>query len=200
MISINTTSIKSFRPPKKQPKFTDGKNKEFKKLNVVTKIQGKVREINFIEKIINTPKEASVKAITDFFDSKELLFTLGLNIQNFKVLSYPLEEIILEKYRATLTRESLKERDIFDLFLIKGSLKVDTSQVVDKIRSSALIKRELEKTVSEKLALLQDGKFFKSDEKIEDLAITKYNKEGFEKFKTQLQPILTRICQEFLKK
>ncbi len=157
-------------------------------------------EINFIEKIINTPKEASVKAITDFFDSKELLFTLGLNIQNFKVLSYPLEEIILEKYRATLTRESLKERDIFDLFLIKGSLKVDTSQVVDKIRSSALIKRELEKTVSEKLALLQDGKFFKSDEKIEDLAITKYNKEGFEKFKTQLQPILTRICQEFLKK
>lgn len=157
-------------------------------------------EINFIEKIINTPKEASVKAITDFFDSKELLFTLGLNVRNFKVPSYPLEEIILEKYRAALTRESLKERDIFDLFLIKSSLKVDTSQVVDKIRNSALIKRELEKTVSEKLTLLQDGKFFKSDEKIEDLAIIKYNKEGFEKFKTQLQPILTRICQEFLKK
>jgi len=157
-------------------------------------------EINFIEKIINIPKEASIKAITDFFDSKELLFTLGLKVKNFKVLSYPIEEIILEKYRAALTRESLKERDIFDLFLIKDSLKANPSQVVDKIRNSAPIKRELEKTITEKLALLQNDNFFKSDEKIEDLAIIKYDKGGFEKFKTHLQPILIKICQGFLNK
>jgi len=51
-------------------------------------------EINFVEKIINAPKEVSIKAITDFFDSKELMFILGLDITNFRVLSYPLGEII----------------------------------------------------------------------------------------------------------
>src|SRR3989344_1988222 len=30
-------------------------------------------EINFIEKIINTPEKVSIKAITDFFDSKKML-------------------------------------------------------------------------------------------------------------------------------
>src|SRR3989338_8378346 len=35
-------------------------------------------EINFIEKMINKPVELSIKVITDFFDSKELIFILGL--------------------------------------------------------------------------------------------------------------------------
>src|SRR3989344_4842623 len=52
-------------------------------------------EINFVEKIINKPVELSIKAITDFFDSRELLFILGLKIENFRILSYSLKEIIL---------------------------------------------------------------------------------------------------------
>ena len=54
-------------------------------------------EVNFIEKLIYHPKNVSVKAITDFFDSKELMFILGMDIENFKVLSYPIEEIVIEK-------------------------------------------------------------------------------------------------------
>ncbi len=76
-------------------------------------------EINFVERMIHPPVEVSVKALTDFFDSKELLFTLGLRIENFKVLSYPLEEIIIEKYRAILTRNELKERDCLTYFSSK---------------------------------------------------------------------------------
>ena len=60
------------------------------------------------------------------------MLILGLSINNFNVLSYSLQEIILEKYRAVLTRKKLQERDLFDLFLIKGSLEADIKKIVEK--------------------------------------------------------------------
>lgn len=155
-------------------------------------------EINFVEKMINQPKEVSIKAITDFFDAKELLFIVGLEIENFKVLSYPLEEIIMEKYRAVLTRDKLKERDLFDLFLIRGALDAKVSHITEKIRASSLIKKELKKSIAEKLGLLKKNAFFKSDEKIADLAIVKYDLREFEKFKEKIKPILINICEQYL--
>src|SRR3989344_2612500 len=156
-------------------------------------------EINFIEKLIHPPKEVSVKTITDFFDSKELMFILGLRIENFNVFSYHLEEIILEKYRAILTRYKFKERDLFDLFLIKDSLKANINQIVEKIRNSSLIKRKINKIIADKLVLLEKNEFFKSDEKIEDLAIIRYNLKEFEDFKEKIKLILIEVCKNFLK-
>ena len=155
-------------------------------------------EINFVEKVICQPEEVSVKAITDFFDSRELMFTLGLKIENFKVSSYALEEIILEKYRAILTRDELKERDLFDLFLIKDSLKADIKKIVEKIRSSSLIKRELHRDIASKLSLLKKGGVFRSNERIQDLAIIKYDLKQFDDFKERIKPILIEICEKFL--
>ena len=156
-------------------------------------------EINFVEKLINKPKEMQIKTIIDFFDSKELLFVLGLTASNFKVLSYTIDEIILEKYRALLTRKTLMERDLFDLYLIQNSLRVNTKEVVEKIESSSLIKRELTKSIQEKLILLKEDKFFTSSEKIADLAITKYDPKEFEKFKTKIKPILIEISELYIK-
>ena len=155
-------------------------------------------EINFVEKIIDIPQKISVKAITDFFDSKELMFILGLKIENFKVLSYSLKEITLEKYRAILTRKDFQERDLFDLFLIKDSLKADVKEVVEKIKSSSLIKRELNSLIQEKLKLIEEGIFFKSNEKIEELTVLEYDKNKFEEFKQNIEPILIEICRKFL--
>ena len=155
-------------------------------------------EINFIEKMINKPVELSIKAITDFFDSKELIFILGLKIDNFKVLSYPINEIILEKYRAVLTRNKLQERDLFDLFLIKGSLKADVKEIVEKIKASSLIKKNIDNLIQEKLKLLEQGIFFKSEERIEELTIEDYDKNKFEEFKRKIEPMLIKICRRFL--
>ena len=155
-------------------------------------------EINFVEKLIHPPKEVSVKTITDFFDSKELMFILGLRIENFNVFSYHLEEIILEKYRAILTRYKFKERDLFDLFLIKDSLKANIDQIIEKIKNSSLIKRKINKIIADKLVLLEKNEFFKSDEKIEDLAIVEYNLKEFEDFKEKIKLILIKICKKFL--
>ena len=155
-------------------------------------------EINFIEKMNGSPEKVSVRAITDLFDSREILFTLGLDIKNFNVMSYSLKEITLEKYRATLTRKKLQERDLFDLFLIKDSLKADINEIVEKISNSSLIKKDLTGLIKEKLDLLQNGKFFVSEEKIEELAISHYDKKEFEEFKERVKPLLIDICKAFL--
>ena len=156
-------------------------------------------EINFVEKMRYPSEKISVKAITDLFDSKELLFILGLDVKNFNVLSYSLKEIVLEKYRAVLTRNKLQERDLFDLFLIKTSMSVEIGDVVEKIRNSSLIKRELVALMSEKLDILQNGNFFKSEEKIDELAVVQYDKQEFEHFKQKMLPKLIDICTLFLK-
>jgi len=157
-------------------------------------------EINFVEEMLNKPKEISVKTITDFFDSQKLLFDLNLSYENFNVLSYLIEEIVLEKYRALLTRPRLMERDLFDLFLIKDSLKVNIEEVVDKINGSSLIKRDLDKLIKNNLEKLKNDEYFKSEEKVNDLAIIKYDEDGFEKFKKKIKPILINICELFLEK
>lgn len=155
-------------------------------------------EINFIEKIFYGTPEVSVKSITEFFDSKELLESLNLSYKNFNVHSYSLNEIVLEKYRAILTRKNFQERDLFDLFLIKDSLNADIKFIVEKIKNSSLIKKDLVSLISEKLALLQKDKFFESEEKIEALAVAKYNPKEFEEFKVKIKPILIEICKIFL--
>ncbi len=155
-------------------------------------------EINFVEKIIDPQQKISVKTITDFFDSKEMIFMLGLKIENFNVSSYSLKEITLEKYRAVLTRKYFQERDLFDLFLIKDSLKADVKEVVEKIKNSSLIKRDLDNLIKERLKLLEGGIFFKSNESIEELAVLGYDKAEFETFKKKIEPILIEICRKFL--
>ena len=157
-------------------------------------------EINFIEKLFNKTQKVSVKTITDFFDSKKLMSDLNLSYSNFKVESYTLKEITLEKYRAVLTRNKLQDRDLFDLFLIKDSLKADITQIVEKIKNSLLIKKDLTRIINERLILLQNDKFFESEEKIEELAITPYNPKDFEEFKQKIKPKLIKICDQFLNK
>ncbi len=156
-------------------------------------------EINFIEEMLNNPQEVSVKVITDFFDSKKLMFDLNISYENFKVSSYPIEEIVLEKYRALLTRPSLKERDLFDLFLIKDSLNIDIEKVVKKIRSSSLIKKDLEKLIKNNLEKLKNNSFFESEEKISDLAIVEYGPKNLEEFKAKIKNILIEICEKSLR-
>jgi len=154
-------------------------------------------EINFVEKMLYPASEMKIKAITDYFDSRELLFSLGLKIDHLTIMCYSLDEIILEKYRAILTRKDLKERDIFDLYLMKKN-EPDINKVVEKIQSSSLIKKNLEKIIREKSMLLQKGEFFGSEEDVAYLAIAEYDRKDFGRFKDKMKPGLMEICRRFL--
>lgn len=86
------------------------------------------------------------------------------------------------------------------MFLIKDSLKADVNEIIEKIQNSSLIKKDLTVLINEKLNLLQKGKFFVSEEKIEEIAISSYEKKEFEEFKEKIKPILIQICERFLVK
>ena len=84
------------------------------------------------------------------------------------------------------------------MFLIKDSLKADIGEIIEKINNSSLIKTDLTSLITEKLDLLLKDKFFESEEKIEELAISSYEKKEFEYFKEKIKPILIDICNKFL--
>ena len=114
--------------------------------------------------------------------------------------SYTLNEIKLEKYRALLTRDRLQERDLFDLFLIPNSLKVDVKKVVEKIINSSPIKKNLEKDIEKRLNDLKEQKFFGGSSEVASMAIVTYIPNEFDIFKEKIKPLLIEICELFLKK
>jgi hypothetical protein len=83
--------------------------------------------------------------------------------------------------------------------LIKGSLNADIRLIVEKIKNSSLIKKDLTNLINEKLVLLQNNKLFESNEKVENLSIVQYNKKEFAEFKEKIKPILIKVCEAFLK-
>lgn len=95
-------------------------------------------EINFAEKLFYPVKEISANNI--FFGKYEdfnLAFTLPeesewlLKIPNLKC--YSLEEILVEKIRAILTRKGVKGRDFLDVFLIVKQNKINLNDYKSNI-------------------------------------------------------------------
>jgi predicted nucleotidyltransferase component of viral defense system len=156
-------------------------------------------EINFFEQVFFETPEISVKTITEFFDSEMLLADLNISYSNFNVKSYSINEIILEKYRAILTRKNLQERDLFDLFFIPDSLEVKKDLIIKKINNASLITKNLKERIQEKLILLENNSFLESTEKIQDLSIKEYNILEFQDFKEKIKSILIEICGGVLK-
>jgi len=57
------------------------------------------------------------------------------------------------------------------------------------------MKKQINNLIEDKYKQLKENKFFSSTERISDLAIIKYDEDGFEKFKKKIKPILINICE-----
>ncbi len=153
-------------------------------------------ELNFLERIIH---ECPKLKINNIVDMDLTLKSIGYDLSNIKIDTYHLDEIVLEKYRAILTREKLKERDIFDLYLInkdcKNVLKFDNNLIFEKIMSGDIISPELRENLANNCKLLHDKDFGDSDDDINRLTLVEINKEDYETFKNQLYEKLKNICK-----
>lgn len=167
-------------------------------------------EINFIEKRIYPNKDIKINNIIDFLKErkkvKEKLYELGIGFENYKTKSYPINEIILEKYRAILTRKELKDRDVFDLYIIsqimkKNVLKAQIGNIVEKIKESAKYfgKVRNNKIIKESLNRLKKNEFVSSEDAAKDLSLVDVNLKDYDKFKDKLKLKLIKICQEYFK-
>jgi len=152
-------------------------------------------QINFVERIIHTPKQKIIKAIAEKH-KKEIEFlwpdhseratkSVGFHV-------YDLEEIAAEKIRALLTRRGFKARDIIDLYVLskKG------------ITINSVKKMAIEKTVS-MLKYLKYGenlknKTFEEEFKLgeEQRLIIKCVGKDFKKFAKKTFTELNELAEE----
>jgi predicted nucleotidyltransferase component of viral defense system len=153
-------------------------------------------ELNFLENIMHTCSESRINTIVD---RDIFLKSIGYDLANITMKTYPLEEIILEKYRAVLTRDALKERDIFDLYLIhqRGTdvFKADNKSILTKIESGVLIAPDLKENLERNCRLVHDDMFGESDDDINRFTLVEIDGEKYEEFKAHLYGKLKEICK-----
>ena len=152
-------------------------------------------EINFLENVMHTCIESKINTI---IDTDTFLKSIGYDLENITMKAYPLDEIILEKYRAILTREAVKERDILDLYLIyqrdNDVFKVDTNSILSKIQSGVLIAPDLKKNLEKNCQLFKNKSFVESNDDISRFTLVKVDNTEYDNFKSLLHEKLKTIC------
>jgi predicted nucleotidyltransferase component of viral defense system len=146
-------------------------------------------EINFIEEVLNAPLMKEIILLSDKSKlESNYLKSIKYDLEKISILSYPLEEIILEKYRAILTRKELKERDIFDLYLINSKInvfKVDNTLIIKKINDNLTLKESKSNFESNKKKIINNT-FWNSADDIKRLSLIPINTEDYNNFKEKL--------------
>ena len=137
----------SFKPEKDNSKYFEfgGGNKltTFKiwyKSKIAEKESFVKVQINFVEKLFYPIiKLEALSSINESFekDVKFLFPEYDFIFEPIKINAYSLDEILIEKIRAMLTRKGVKARDVIDIFLIVKK---------DKINLNLLKKQCIEKT------------------------------------------------------
>ena len=151
-------------------------------------------ELNFLENVFH---KCSGMMINNIVPQDLFLKSIGYDLLNIKLKTYPLDEVIIEKYRAVLTRDALKERDVFDLYLInkrcKNVLKYDNNLIFEKIQSARMISPDLSNNLEKNCRLLHDNEFGDSDDDIRRLSLIEIDKKDYGNFKSQLYDKLKNI-------
>ena len=159
-------------------------------------------EINFIEDQIFKCREDKLLNLADY---------LGVEAKRLNVINYDLTEVIipqydicevmLEKIRAILTRNALKERDVLDLYLLDklySLSKINNQFVKRKVLSAEGFIQRVDKHLSKSIKLLREypENFLKSDDNLELLLLIEINKKEYDEFKENLLSFLIKITKD----
>ena len=151
-------------------------------------------EINFLDELFFKPEKIKLKHLNSF--SQNLIFPL----RETEFDSYCIEEILIEKIRAILTREeNIHERDIFDLFLLKtlgyDFMKLDLDKIRLKIRQGIGFRQDKNKEIK-KIKKIEE-KFSRIEKEIEEeiktMSLKDYDSQEYRKFFNELKEFLTKL-------
>jgi predicted nucleotidyltransferase component of viral defense system len=151
-------------------------------------------EINFLDELLFNPEKIKLKQFNPA--SQNLIFPLG----EAELDSCCIEEILIEKIRAILTRErSIHERDIFDLFLLQNighsALKVEVEKIGNKIKQGIGFKQDKNKEM-QKIKKTEE-KFSQIEKEIEEeikmMNLKDYDSQEYLKFFNKLKEFLTKL-------
>ncbi|MCK9292784.1 nucleotidyl transferase AbiEii/AbiGii toxin family protein [archaeon] len=149
-------------------------------------------EVNFIEDRLHNPKNVSLLNIVDKLNLTDLdkveLASFKFDLEKINFKSYDIYEIILEKYRALLTRKENKERDVFDLYLINKKhdiLNINIEDVYLKLKSIFVYFSIYKDNYNYNLKSIKSNNFKFSDN-LDDMVIEDYNLDEYNQFKANL--------------
>lgn len=155
-------------------------------------------EINFLEHVLYPCPESRINMIVEM---DTFLKSIDYDLIPLSMKTYALDEIVLEKYRALLTRASMKERDIFDLYLIHqrgcNALSAPVDTVHKKIQSGILIAPDTLRNLQKQCSLLQSTSCFESEDDISSFTLVTIKKEPYDDFKNHIVKKLMEICTTY---
>ncbi len=105
-------------------------------------------QVNFVEKLLFPHKNVTAKTLLadkEIQEDEKAYFEEFLEFYRpMRVAAYSLEEILCEKIRAILTRQAMKLRDLYDVFMIeKAGVRTEKlkEEIVEKIKAALRFKR-----------------------------------------------------------
>jgi len=112
-----------------------------------------------------------------------------------------LREIAGEKVRAILTRPTIKERDLLDLFLISNTINLekdlDKRKIVNKIVSSKSFIKGLSEKIKENIEMLTKNRDAIIEERSK-LILIKIKEKEYSDFEKKTIPFLVEIGEQAL--
>lgn len=151
-------------------------------------------EINFCEELFYKSEKSKLFHLNP--SSKHLIYPL----KNLELESYVIEEIIIEKLRAIITRkDAVHERDIYDLFLLSNKgfdiFKINHKKIKDKI-IQGIGYRDNKKKEKDHILKIKD-RIYELEKNLEteinEMNLTDYNSEDYKKFFRKLKEFILFI-------
>ena len=160
-------------------------------------------EVNFNDELIYPVLFEDIKHLYNPELIKDLEFIEDIKIQIRKnIPCYDLREIAGEKIRAILTRPSIKERDLLDLFLISKIIDpiiLDKKKIVNKIVKSGSFIKGLPEKIKENINMLTKKRGSIIEEKSKLILIEIKENEYFE-FEEEIIPLIIEIEEQASRK
>lgn len=168
--------------------------------SVLDKTNDRIKlEINFVEKLQNKSELLEILNIVDHIEvDTAYLASIEYNLQHVIMPCYKREEIILEKFRALLTRKDIPERDMLDLFLINRQFpvfKTPITSICEKIRASfEIISPDSEDNLKKHCADTAAQKVPIDLDEIKNLSLRSIDLNEYKIFRDQLLSFLQTLC------
>lgn len=169
------------------------------KISEITNLSVRIKmEINFVEHL---QYKTILQTINPIVSHDAVLASLGYTLVPLQLPCYSLKEIVLEKYRAILTRDNPMERDMYDLYLInKKKLDVFSFgdyEICKKIQSGRLTSSRFKENLRNNCEYLLTKGFFDPQDDITSLSLKPIDKGDYEMFKKKLFKRLQDICKNY---
>src|SRR3989344_2795515 len=157
-------------------------------------------EVNFNDELIYPVTFEDIKHLFDSELIKDLEFVEDIKIQIRKnIPCYDLREIAGEKIRAILTRPVIKERDLFDLFLISKTIDIEKSldkkKIVNKIVSSRSFIKGLPEKIKENIEILTKNRGNIIEERFK-ITLIEIKENEYSDFEKKIIPFLVEIEEQ----